>query len=87
MSWSIEKIENEFKASNCMVQKAKALVKSECILSTPNQNHSLGLSNKTIAKVQQCYEFDDVSRVMPGKKDCVSVKVHDIRTLVQKRLI
>ena len=28
MSWSIKKIENEFKASNYMVRKAKTLVKS-----------------------------------------------------------
>ena len=27
MSWSIKKIENEFKASNYMVRKAKCLVK------------------------------------------------------------
>ena len=28
MSWSIKKIENEFKASNYMVRKAKTIVKS-----------------------------------------------------------
>jgi len=52
MSWSIKKVEYEFKASNYMVRKAKALVKSGGILSTPNPNHGHGLSNETIAMVQ-----------------------------------
>ena len=45
MSWSIKKIENEFKAFNYMVHEAKSLVKSKGILSTPNPNqgHSLGI--------------------------------------------
>ena len=68
MSWSIKKIESEFKASNYMVRKAKALVKSGGILSTPNPNHGHGLSNETITMVQNYYESDDISRVMPGKK-------------------
>ena len=38
MSWSIKKIENKFKASNYMVHKAKSLVISKGILSTPNPN-------------------------------------------------
>ena len=70
-----------------MVQKAKALVKSGGILSTPNPNHGHGLSNETITMVQNYYESDDISRVMPGKKDCISVKVDDRRILVQKRLL
>ena len=61
MSWSIKKIESEFKASNYMARKVKALVKSEGILSTPSSNHGHGLSNETITMVQNYYESDDIS--------------------------
>ena len=74
MSWSIKKIENEFKASNYMVRKAKCLVKSGGILSTPNPSQGHGLCNDTRVLVQNFYESDEISRVMPGKKDCVSQK-------------
>ena len=37
--------------------------------------------------VQNFYESDKISRVMPGKKDCVSIKVNDARILVQKILL
>ena len=87
ISWSIKKIENEFKASNYMVRKAKTLVKSGGILSTPNPNHGHSLRDDTIMMVQNFYESDEISRVMPGKKDCMSIKVNDTRISIQKRLL
>ena len=83
MSWSIKRIENEFKASNYMVRKAKSLVKSGGILYTPNPIQGHGLNSDTKILVQTFYESDDISRVMPGKKDCVSIKVGDQRILIQ----
>ena len=56
-------------------------------MSTPNPNHGHSLSNDTIIMVQNFYESDEISRVMPGKKDCVSIKVNDTRTSVKKRLL
>ena len=39
-------------------------------------------------KVKEFFERDDVSRLCPGKKDCVSVKLEDGRKeKVQKRLL
>ena len=61
MSWSIKKIENEFKASNYMVRKAKTLVKLGGILSTPNPNHGHNLHDHTIVMVQNFYESDEIS--------------------------
>ena len=87
MSWSIKKIENEFKASNYMVRKAKTLIKSGGILSTPNPNYGHNLLDDTIMMVQNFYESDEISRVMPGKKDCMSIKVNDTRISIQKRLL
>ena len=61
MSWSIKKIENKFKASNYMVPRAKTLVKSVGILSTPNPNHGHSLHDDTIVMVN-FYESDEISR-------------------------
>ena len=56
MSWSIKRIENEFKASNYMVHKAKSLVKSGGILSTPNPIQGHGLHDDTKILVQTFYD-------------------------------
>ena len=61
MSWSIKKIENEFKASNYMVRKAKFLVKSGGVLATQNPSQGHGLCNDTRVLVQNFYESDEIS--------------------------
>ena len=72
-SWSVRKIETEFGASNRMARKAKELVKEKGILSTPNPKPGRTLCQQTVDKVTSFYESDETSRIMPGKKDCVSV--------------
>ena len=37
--------------------------------------------------VKEFYLSDAVSRIMPGKRDCISVKVNGKKTLMQKRLL
>lgn len=71
-SWSQKKIQNEFAASDYMVRTAKKLVKEKEILSTPNPKPGRTLDEKTYKAVIDFYNNDEVSRVMPGKKDCVS---------------
>lgn len=86
-SWSIRKIEREFKASNFMVRKAKQLVKEKGILSSPNPKPGKTLNEKLANTVREFYESDFVSRIMPGKKDYVSVKqLNGKRICKQKRL-
>jgi len=43
-------------------------------LSTPNPRHGHALAVETTDLVQCFYESDEVSQIMPGKKDCVSVR-------------
>ena len=87
-SWSIRKVEEEFGVSNYMARKAKDLVKDQGILSSPNPKHgSSSLSQATISLVQAFYELDEVSRIMPGKKDFVSIRKGDQHAHVQKRLM
>ena len=86
-SWSIRRVQSEFGASNYMVRKAKDLVKEKGILSTPNPKPGNPLAAHTVKLVSEFYESDEVSRMMPGKKDFVSVKQGEKRVHVQKRLV
>ena len=55
-----------------MVRIARQLVKQKGILSTPNPRTGHGLAVETLDVVQRFYESDEVSRVMPSRKDFVS---------------
>ena len=86
-SWSLRKIESEFGASNFMARKAKQLVREKGILSTPNPKPGRSLPQTSIDVVIHFYESDENSRMMPGKKDCISVRGAEGRITMQKRLI
>ena len=86
-SWAIRKIEAEYGASNRMVGKAKELVREKGILSTPNPKPGRTLSQQTADLVTSFYESDEKSRLIPGKKDCVSVRKAGGRVNIQKRLV
>ena len=85
--WSIPKIMSEFDAAHYMAQKAIALKKSQGILSSPVLRKGKRLPEATVHKVKEFYESDENSRVMPNKKDTVSVRIDGIKTVVPKRLI
>ena len=86
-SWSLRKIESEFGASNFIARKAKQLVREKGILSTPNPKPGRSLPQTSIDIVIHFYESDENSRMMPGKKDCISVRGAEGRITMQKRLI
>ena len=54
-----------------MVRTARQLVSQKGILSTPNLKQGHALSADIVSLVEEFFESDEVSRVMPGKKDCV----------------
>ena len=67
MSWSIDRIQTEFGASNFMVRKAKQLVKQHGILSSPNpQPGRPNLTEKVIDTVKSFYESDSSSTRKKG---------------------
>ena len=86
-SWSIRKVQDEFRASNYMVRTAKQLVKQKGILSSPNLKQGHSLTTEVVTLIQEFYESDEVSCTMPGKKDYVSVKQGETRIHIQKRLV
>lgn len=86
-SWSVRKIANEFGTSFRQAKKAKKLRNSQGVLASTTRKASKKLPEGTINKVVNFYNSDIHGRIMPGKKDIVSVKIDGRRTLVKKRLL
>ena len=86
-SWSVKRIQEEFGTTNFMARQAKELVKEKGVLAIPDLKHGHALTEQTVHLVQSFYQSDDISRVMPGRKDYVSVRVGEGRVHVQKRLV
>ena len=57
-----------------MTQQFKTLVKEKWILSLPEPKRGLSLPPQTVQVVREFYWFDEVSQVMPGRKDFVSAR-------------
>lgn len=57
------------------------------VLASPAAKCGKTLSEETVKLVKDFYESDEVSRLMPGKKDFVSVVTDKGRVHVQKRLV
>jgi hypothetical protein len=57
------------------------------IMSSPNPKPGKTLNEVTVEVEKGFYNNDEVSRVMPGKKDCVSIKVSGGEIHEQKRLL
>ena len=89
-SWGIKKVIKKFRvvgATQHMIRRAKALVQKKGILSNPNQKAGKTLLEETARLVKEFYKKDELSRMMPGKKDCFTMKIDGVKQTVQKRLL
>jgi hypothetical protein len=86
-SWTIDKTAAEFEVSRHLVKRARELKRLKGILSKPVPKTGKKLTQETEVKVRELYESDEYSRMCPGKKDFVSVKVGGVRVQQQKRLL
>ena len=85
-SWTIRRVEQEFcplGATNLMIRKAKKLCSEKGILSTPNPKKYPFPADITESVTTFC-RSKDISRVMPGKKDCILVVKDGHQVLEQK---
>lgn len=77
VEWSARKIEVEFGCSFHMANSAKKLQKEKGVHSIPNPKLPSNILERGIKKlVEEFYLEDDISRIMPGKNDCVSMIVN-----------
>lgn len=70
-----------------IINEVKQRVSENGILYTPRPKAGHGLTAEVIKSVEQFYDDDEVSRVMPGQRDCISEVKDGERQLVQKRLL
>lgn len=85
--WTIEQTITEFGVTEYIARRARSLRESDGILAKPTPKTGKTLSNEVIEDVIKFYEDDQISRMCPGAKDFVSVKLGDRREHKQKRLI
>ena len=78
----------EFGAPDYMVRQDNKLVHEKGIFTSPNPKLGRGLAPTTEQLIVEMYLSDEMSRVMPGMKDYVSIMTDTgKREHVQKRLI
>lgn len=86
--WSYSKIKTHFpNATRHMIEVAKKIAVNKGILEGPNPKTHPSLEDSVINKVLDFYNSDEYSRLMPGQKDYVSVKIDGVRNQIQKRLL
>lgn len=87
MSLSIRNIQEQFECNRYMVRVSKNLLSTKGAVSKPGPKKGHPLSDDAINKVKNFFEDDDITRIMPGKNDCVSIRVDGEKQTVQKRLL
>ena len=70
-----------------MITVAKKVKEEKGILSCPNLKRGKRLSDALVEKILKFYESDDISRIMPGKKDYVIIYENGQKIHKQKRLV
>lgn len=86
-SMSVTDIKETFNTSRHMAERAKYLQREYGVMFRPELNRGKRLSADVTKAVIDYYNDDDVSRIMPGRNDCLSVKVGHQKVKVQKRLM
>lgn len=71
-----------------MAETAAKLRRESGYAACPNSKKGRpSLSHGTVDLIRQFYESSEYSRIMPGKKDCISVSVNGKKEMVQKILL
>ena len=86
-NWNWYKMVKELGCSRTLAVDALKLRASHGPGSDPGAKAGHKIPNHVAAKVVQFFYDDDVSRQMPGKKDCVTIKEEGRRIVKQKRLL
>jgi len=83
-SWTNTYAAKEFNVSTYMVKQARKLAQKKGICEMPNPQKGKKIPETTVELVRKFYQDDQYSRLMPGKKDCISLGKN---VYEQKRLI
>ncbi len=86
-SWSVQKTCEYFDCSTYMVEKARSIKEQRGVLGLSDPKKGRFLNRDVVDKVREFYEDDDISRICPGAKETVSVKIDGEKVKKQKRLV
>jgi hypothetical protein len=87
-SWSRQKISQEFGVSERLVKLSRDLVKTQGVLpDLHKKDYGRRISSTTIDTVVEFYLSEENSRICPGKKDYVSVRIEGKSVHKQKHLL
>ena len=86
-SWSVRRAAEEFGVTRWVATQAKKMREEKGILSEAQVKKGHGLSNELVKRIVDFYQSDEYSRMCPGKKDFVSIKVNVEKIQMQKRLL
>ena len=70
-NWSIQKTAAVFNTSYFIVRRAIHLVKEKGIMRDPDPKLGQSLSSETVQLVEAFYLSDEISRMVPGRIDCL----------------
>lgn len=87
INWDAAKIHRMLGATRYMTKTALKIRQTLGYGAAPNLKKGHSLSSSVINIVKKFYESDENSRLMPGKKDCISIVINEKRESVQKRLL
>ena len=71
--WPIDKCSEYFQVSQDLIQKSRDFAKENGVLSLPLQKKGKSVSHEMKEEIVLFYENDEISRIMPGKKDYISI--------------
>ncbi|XP_044588551.1 uncharacterized protein LOC123267774 isoform X2 [Cotesia glomerata] len=87
-SWSIDKIVEVMGTTTYMARLTRKLAADQGVLPIPEKKIGHGLSSEVSSAVIDFYNDDEMSSVMPEKKDFISLRNDDgSKVQVQKRLV
>lgn len=86
-SWTKNYAVNYFGVTDYQIRKSRQLKELHGILPTPEKKRGKALSIEVANLVESFYQDDEISRIMPGKKDFLSVGKGTQKRHEQKRLL
>ena len=72
-AWAIKKSAEFFSASEYAIRAARKLARGQGILSLPDRRHGKEIPDGILDQAHECYHDDEFFRIIPGKKDFVSI--------------
>lgn len=83
-SWTIQQIINHVGVTRALAEATKKLVTEKGVLQMPPPRvRSSPIDSNALKTMNEFYNSDEISRLMPGMKDCITIKADDEKKKVR----